>query len=118
MKPPRPIPAISQARKVRDSVLRVIVMAWRTNPENRICAMLCGRAAEKSPHHIIPRSVRPDLVCVSENFLGLCWSCHMWIDKNRELAYRVGLLGHSWEKLKDINERRRAYFENLRNRAK
>ncbi len=107
MKPRRPISPISSARRASNAVYRVLVAGWRMHPKNWKCAK-CGRPADKHPHHIIPRSVRPDLVCCVENFLALCFPCHRWIDSNRALAYAAGLLGKSWETLAEIAARRSA----------
>ncbi len=107
MKPRKPISPVSKARRILLAQYERVKKRWRQQPENFRCAFLgCKREADKSPHHCIPRSVRPDLLCEPANLIPICRGHHDWIGLHPQEAYNLGLLGHSWENLGDIAARR------------
>jgi hypothetical protein len=115
MKPRKPLRRVSERQKQVLSEYRKSVRRWwkriSQGPSliNKLpCCSLpgCWRDAEKTPHHIIPRSVRKDLTAVEENFLAVCFQCHNWIHREPEHAYDKGYMGRSHEKLSDIAARR------------
>ena len=77
------------------------------HPYCQICILLrrSPRPTEHT-HHIIPRSVRPDLLCDRKNMLSACSFCHDWVDRNREIAYLWGILGKSHDNLDELKHRR------------
>lgn len=54
---------------------------------------MCATGDERiDPHHIAPRSRRPDLIYVDANGLCLCRTHHDWCHDNPIQAERMGLL--------------------------
>jgi hypothetical protein len=49
------------------------------------------------PHHLAPRSTRPDLVCAFDNVVSVCRAHHCWIDAEPRAARAVGLHRYSWD---------------------
>ncbi len=107
MKPRKPISPVSKARRILLAQYERVKKRWRQQPNNFRCAFLgCKRDANKTPHHIIPRSVRPDLLCDTSNFLPVCRGHHDFIHRHPQESYNLGYLGHSWETSDDISARR------------
>lgn len=109
----RPIAKISKARKVRDKAYVSVKRIWwrqlweASETLDPVCSWpLCSWPAEKTPHHLIPRSVRPDLVCEPENFLALCGLHHSHIHNNPKEAYKMGFLGKSTDSLEELKKLR------------
>lgn len=65
----------------------------------------CNKPAGKRPHHIIPRSVRPDLICEPMNFAGTCQKHHDYAHSHPAEAYKIGFMGRSTDKLSDLWKR-------------
>lgn len=110
---PRPLPKISKARKERDKVLRrVEKILWDAlkhfSPEGvPLCQWPgCTEPARPRAHHVIERSLRPDLVCHHLNLLFLCWFKHHSKIHNdpqiKKQAYSMGYLGKSTDRLEDL----------------
>lgn len=72
------------------------IVIKKLKKEHPICER-CHSAMSTDAHHVIPRSVRPDLVLDPGNLKMLCRPCHNWINENREVAYETGWLkrGHT-----------------------
>ena len=57
----------------------------------------CNIRQSQDPHHLIPRSVAPQLVLEPGNLMALCRLCHDWVKSNPREAYRTGFLFRSTE---------------------
>lgn len=113
MKPRRPIPRGSKAKAEADKVYRKVKRVWlKTLGEYPQCSIPgCRRAPDKTPHHILPRSVRKDLEAVAENFLAVCRIHHDEIHRRPAWAFINGYMGRSWDGLKELAERRKGQHD-------
>lgn len=65
----------------------------------------CGRGEPLEAHHVIPRSVRKDLVLDDANGRALCPTHHRWVTDNPAAAAEMGLHGYSWDEPCEVADR-------------
>ena len=56
-------------------------------------------------HHVIPRSVRPDLLLDPENGRPLCPQHHDWVEQHKDHANWLGLYGFSYDTPAELSAR-------------
>jgi hypothetical protein len=112
MKRQKPLRKISPRRRLVLAELNRVVKIWwdalvrNAAPYVPVCDWPgCKRPAGKRPHHLIPRSVRPDLICEPLNFAGTCQKHHDYAHSHPAEAYKIGFMGRSTDKLSDLWER-------------
>lgn len=93
----KPLRKISNARRRIALLFRPI--ADRLLIDRPRCER-CKLRRSTDPHHVIPRSVAPQLVLEPGNLMALCRECHNWVKDNPAEAYRLGFLARStqWDK--------------------
>lgn len=84
-------PFSKRGRKIANDFRKIALRLLSDNPK---CGR-CGVRRSTDPHHIIPRSVAPNLVLEPANLIALCRTCHNWVKDNPGLAYRAGFLARS-----------------------
>lgn len=112
MKTRSPIPKISQRRLKQRPIYERKVRAWwrvlevmaslRGDPYPLCYWPGCRRPALRRPHHLLPRSVRPDLICDPLNFAGTCQEHHDHAHRHPAEAYAVGFMGRSTDSLAEV----------------
>jgi len=92
----------------------------RERPYCEICILLGISFIEprKTGHHIIPRSLRKDLVLDKNNILSSCDFCHRVVHDKVNLALLLGFLGLVNDKLPGLEQKRRAAMENNPNECR
>jgi hypothetical protein len=91
----KPVKQRSAAMRERNRQDNKLLAVWWSQPENRRCRR-CGCPATDR-HHMIPKSVRPDLVLEPRLWCPLCRRCHDWIKNFPAEAYGEGFLKHANE---------------------
>jgi hypothetical protein len=113
-KPRKPIPRVSKRQAQVNAGYEKVKRIWwqeqvkKTTLQYPRCEVCAWRRAEKTPHHVLPRSVRPDLIADANNFLRICTDCHDWVHRHPHKAREKGFMGRSTdslEELKQIRER-------------
>ena len=94
----KPVPNRSRARIERDAELQKVIKTLMLDSRNHRCSIrkegVCTGATE-TWHHVVPRSVAPQLVTEPSNLRPACFPCHHYLGDHPKEAYQRGWLKRS-----------------------